>query len=182
MGFYQPRIPFRYFQIDPAASRHAPAWWSSDHRGLAKRHLAPNCCGKFRLLRKTIPSVSLLLRSLARRFWIHEKTRCEVSRGNSRLRALTHLVSSGWIIGVGRSRGRSRERQLRAGCRQGRTKSTCTDSSKCLKKTHRKNALASLSIAPQPPLHAPTTCSSRLTLRCVTVTCDMARCFCSVFC
>ena len=22
MGVYQPRIPFRYFQIDPAASRH----------------------------------------------------------------------------------------------------------------------------------------------------------------
>ena len=45
-----------------------------------------------------------------------------------------------------------------------------------------KNALASLSITPQPPLPTPTTCTSLLMLRYVTVTCDMAQCFCSVFC
>ena len=54
--------------------------------------------------------------------------------------------------------------------------------SKLLQKTHGKTALASLSKASKLPLPAPTTGTSRLTLRYVNATCDMAQCFCSVFC
>lgn len=108
----KPFVVFFFVEMSSPWADHSRHWNNAKRFDLCLMVVAPlNCWWIIWTCSKDHQNGSIIVTEHGKMVLTH-KTRCQVLRRDSQIQALTHLVSRGWIMSVGRSYGKRREQQM----------------------------------------------------------------------